>query len=87
MEGYVSDNVQISGAVSCEARISGFVNTSSGGGSPPYNGAYEVTPKVHDDIVLYTRNKQMAENVLVRKIPQHEVTNISGGQTLIIGGD
>lgn len=87
MNGFITGEIRISGTVSSKGEISGFVTTSSGGGSPPYTGIYEVIPKVEGDIILYTRNKQMTENVLVRKIPQHEVTNISGGKTLIIGGD
>lgn len=87
MDGLISNKAQISGTVSAKARISGFINTSSGGEAPTYNGAYEVDAKVRDDTILYTRNKLMTENVLVRKISQHEVANTSGGQTLIIGGD
>lgn len=87
MDGIITSEVQISGTVSSKGKICGFVTASSGGGSPPYTGEYDVTPKVQNDIVLYTRNKLMTENVLVRKIPQHEVTNVSGGKTLIIGGD
>ena len=87
MNGIITSEVKISGTVSSKGKICGFVTASSGGGSPPYTGEYDVTPQVQSDIVLYTRNKQMAENVLVRKIPQHEVSNISGGKTLIIGGD
>ena len=87
MDGIITSEIEISGTVSSKGKISGFVTASSGGGSPPYTGEYDVTPQVQSDIVLYTRNKQMTENVLVRKIPQHEVSNVSGGKTLIIGGD
>ncbi|MGN0684086.1 MAG: hypothetical protein ACI4JY_10465 [Oscillospiraceae bacterium] len=87
MDGIITSEIEISGTVSSKGKICGFVTTSSGGVSPPYTGEYEVTPNVRNDIVLYTRNKLMTENVLVRKISQHEVTNPSGGETLIIGGD
>lgn len=87
MDGIITSEIKVSGTVSSNGKICGFVATSSGGGSPPYTGEYDVTPQVQSDIVLYTRNKQMTENVLVRKIPQHEVSNVSGGKTLIIGGD
>ena len=87
MDGIITSEIQISGTVSSKGKICGFVTTSSGGGSPPYTGEYDVTPQVQSDIVLYTRNKQMTENVLVRKIPQHEVSNVSAGKTLIIGGE
>lgn len=87
MDGIITSEIRIRGTVSSKGKICGFVTASSGGGSPPYTGEYDVTPQVQSDIVLYTRNKQMTENLLVRKIPLHEVTNISGGKTLIIGGD
>lgn len=87
MDGIITSEIHINGTVSSKGKISGLVATSSGGGSPPYTGEYDITPQVQSDIVLYTRNKQMTENVLVRKIPQHEVSNVSGGKTLIIGGD
>lgn len=87
MDGIITSEINISGMVSSKGKIFGFVTASSGGGSPPYTGEYDVTPNVRSDIVLYTRNKLMTENVLVRKIPQHEVSNVSGGKTLIIGGD
>ena len=87
MDGIITSEIRISGTVSSKGKISGLVATSSGGGSPPYKGEYDVTPQVQSDIVLYTRHKIMTENVLVRKIPQHEVSNVSGGKTLIIGGD
>lgn len=87
MDGIITSEIHISGTVSSKGKICGVVTASSGGGSPPYTGEYDVTPQVQSDIVLYARNKLMTENVLVRKIPQHEVSNVSGGKTLIIGGD
>lgn len=87
MDGIIKSEIEISGTISSKGKICGFVVTSSGGGSPPYTGEYDVTSQVQSDTVLYTRNKLMTENVLVRKIPQHEVSNVSGGKTLIIGGD
>ena len=87
MDCVITSEIHINGTVSSKGKIFGFVTASSGGGSPPYTGEYDVTPLIQSDIVLYTRNKQMTENVLVRKIPQHEVSNVSGGKTLIIGGD
>lgn len=56
-------------------------------GSDPYEGEYEVTPKVYEDTVLATKSKTMRDDVRVRKIPQYEVTNESGGMTLILGDE
>lgn len=50
-----------------------------------YRGEYEVTPKVYDEQSLPTSGKLMGKDVVVHKIPQFEVSNGSGGKTLIIG--
>lgn len=55
--------------------------------TPSYEGEYEVTPLVHNPVVLETEGLRMTEDVTVHKIPQYEVSNISGGKTLIIGND
>lgn len=53
--------------------------------APAYGGEYEVTPKVYDEQSLPTSGKLMGKDVVVHKIPQFEVSNGSGGKTLIIG--
>lgn len=53
--------------------------------APAYRGEYEVTPKVYDEQSLPTSGKLMGKDVVVHKIPQFEVSNGSGGKTLIIG--
>lgn len=50
----------------------------------PYTGDYEVIPKVVDQ-VLETKNLSMTDDVTVREIPIHEVSN-NFGTTIIIGG-
>lgn len=50
-----------------------------------YEGDYEVTPSTYSDKVMATQNMVMTKDVIVRKIPQFEVSNISDGKTLIIG--
>ena len=50
-----------------------------------YEGEYDITPSTYNDKVLATRNLVMTKDVTVRKIPQFEVSNTSGGKTLIIG--
>lgn len=52
---------------------------------PPYEGEYEVTPKVYENKTLQTKNHSMKDDILIRKIPQSEVSNLSNGTTLIIG--
>ena len=52
-----------------------------------YTGAYDVTPKMYCETQLSTKDKLMAKNVTIRKIPRYEVSNESGGNTLIIGDE
>ena len=53
--------------------------------APPYLGEYEVVPKVYAEQTLPTSGKLLGRDVFVHKIPQFEVSNNSGGKTLIIG--
>lgn len=53
--------------------------------APAYTGEYEVVPKVYTAQTLPTGGKLLGRDVLVHKIPQFEVSNGSGGKTLIIG--
>lgn len=57
------------------------------GDSKPYEGAYTVTPKIYEPVVLQTANRLLSQNVNVLKIPQYEVSNASGGLTLIMGDE
>ena len=52
---------------------------------PDYEGGYEVTPGT-EAIALATRDKSLREDLIVREIPYHTTTNLSGGYTAIIGG-
>ena len=52
-------------------------------GAKPYEGPYEVTPKV-DAQTLATADKVMLEDVTVNKIPYFAVGNTSGGETVYI---
>ena len=52
---------------------------------PTYTGEHEVTPKVYENKTLQTKNHSMKDDILIRKIPQSEVSNLSNGTTLIIG--
>lgn len=53
----------------------------------PYEGEYEVTPKVETETVLPTAQKLLARDVTVHKIPYYEVSNNSGGLTIYIASD
>lgn len=53
----------------------------------PYEGAYAVTSKAHEEQVLETKDKRMTGNLTVREIPYWETSNTSGGTTAYIGSE
>ena len=53
------------------------VRVAAGGGAP-YEGEYEVTPKAFEPVVLPTKNKLLADDVTVTKVPYYEVSNETG---------
>ena len=55
-----------------------------GGNVAEYKGSYEVTPSVNEQ-TLSTAKKVMREDVKIKEIPYAEVSNTSGGTTVIIG--
>lgn len=69
-----------------ELEVSFNVSVSAVGGIP-YTGEYRVTPKIYGPVVLETKDKSMADDVTVLKIPQFEVSNEAGGNTLIMGDE
>ena len=55
-------------------------------GGEPYEGPYDVTPKVTAQI-LPTAKKLMREDVSVRAIPYFDVSNPAGGNTIYIANE
>jgi hypothetical protein len=53
-------------------------------GGEEYDGAYEVTPKFVAQ-TLPTAEKLMTKDLTIEEIPYAEVSNNSGGKTVIIG--
>ena len=49
----------------------------------PYNGSYEVTPKVEAQ-TMPTAQKLMTQDVTIKAIPIYNVSNSSGGSTVYI---
>lgn len=62
----------------------GEIVTQGGDAFPWYEGDYEVEPDFVKQ-TLPTKNRSMAEDVLILEIPTHEVTN-DYGTTYIVGG-
>lgn len=48
-----------------------------------YDGAYEVTPQAHEEQILPTRNKRMADDLTVLRVPYFETSNIYGNTAYI----
>lgn len=55
-------------------------------GGEPYEGPYEVTPRVEAQ-TLPTAKKLMREDVSVRAIPYFDVSNPAGGNTIYIANE
>ena len=55
-------------------------------GGEPYEGPYDVTPKVTAQ-TLPTAKKLMREDVSVRAIPYFDVSNPAGGNTIYIANE
>ncbi len=64
-------------------KLTGVI-AQSGGSYPKYEGEYEVTPSMKNDITLETAKKVMTDNVTVKKIPRYDVSNEAGGTTIYI---
>ena len=78
--------INFNGKISQTAGLSGTVATTAQD-VPTYTGEYSATPKVEAETVLQTKGRKMIKDVTVRKIPQYEVSNQAGGETLIIGDE
>ncbi len=53
-------------------------------GGEPYDGEYEVIPRLTQQI-LETKDKLLEQDLVIEKIPITSVSNQSGGNTIIIG--
>lgn len=86
--GVITPSVKIVGSVASPGIISGEVCMAKPivvlDGQDAYEGEYIVTPKTEEQ-VLPTLAKYMTDDITVRKIPVHKVSNASGGTTVYIG--
>lgn len=55
-------------------------------GGEPYDGSYEVTPKVNAQ-EMQTEGKIMLHDVTIKSIPFYDVSNTSGGSTVYIADE
>ena len=84
LNGRVVANGSLSGRIHGTAFISGAIQAGISD-VPKYAGETTIRPKVENETVLPTRDKIVKDDITVLKIPQFEVSNTSGGYTLIIG--
>lgn len=75
---YIDGTLSVIGGISGELGIPKSVDT------PPYEGEYEVTPRLTEQM-LETQNKRMLDDVTVHEIPVTRTSNPQGGQTVLIG--
>lgn len=77
LSGYISGGCTLHGTLSC-------------GSSPEierYNGDYEVIPNAFNAQTLPTANKLLTQDVVVKKVPYYETSNIQKGITVYIAGE
>lgn len=89
-EGLVSGVVNpgaegIDGEVSGVGVVSGTLILPDKAEHEIYDGEYEVTPKVREEVVLDTFGKLMKDDVTVKEVPNYQTSNDAGGITFYIG--
>lgn len=84
----ISGKRELTGSINRNETVSGNVNVGQvyTQNVDEYTGDYDVTPKAIAQ-VLETKQKLMTDDVRIRKIPFHEVSNPHGGTTITIGKD
>ena len=85
IKGSIASKKSIKGSITTNEKISGFVNVGGMIRQESYDGSYEVTPTIEQQI-LQTKNKTMIDDLTIKSIPYSEVTNTSNGITVTIGG-
>ena len=87
LTGKLKGSGTISGFLSATKGISGLLTIPSAVGVDIYDGSYEVTPKAWTEQTLPTKNKIMADDVTVFRIPYYETSNVHDGLTVFIAED
>lgn len=93
MEGNITLESQLSGIISVEGGLSGTLDMAAqlsglvdpGGSSfPPYEGDYDIVPKVDIDQTV-PANHRLTQDLLIERIPIFETHGPTGGITITIG--
>ena len=80
----IASKKSIKGSITTKEKISGFVNVGGMIQQESYDGSYEVTPTIGQQI-LQTKNKMMVNDLTIKSIPYSESDNSAGGITVTIG--
>ena len=80
----------LSSSSGLEAELNGTVTLEGSlgilTGNDSYNGPYVVSPRTDGEVVLDTANKTLVDDITVEMIRYIETSNLSGGNTVYIGG-
>lgn len=88
LSGRVSSGCTLSGTLSCEGGLSGKVSIPSNYERyERYDGNYEAVPNAFNTQTLPTANKLLTQDVIVKKVPYYETSNIQQGITVYIAGE
>lgn len=82
--GELNTNASLEGELSAKATLNAELTTAMP--LPYYNGEYKVVPDF-EGTTLQTKGKSMEKDVIVDPIHVSSTINISGGNTVYIGGD
>ena len=85
LQGTIKAKGVLSGNIASSGQLMGAVVIPTSVHSETYDGEYVITPKLSEDVILKTKAKVLRDDLTIRKIPQYEVSNESGGKTFIIG--
>ena len=80
----IASKKSLKGSITTKEKISGFVNVGGMIRQESYDGSYEVTPTIEQQI-LQTKNKTMVNDLTIKSIPYSESDNSAGGITVTIG--
>lgn len=85
ISGSLSTIGQISGSLTSAGNLIGLLTIPTYIDVDLYEGEYEVTPKFAS-VELATQNKTLVQDITVNAIPVSITENLSGGNTVYIGG-
>ena len=76
------------GTIGCREQLVGAVNISSvfSGYNEVYEGPYSVSPSMEPKTLL-TKDKLLADDIVVHPVPIFRVDNASGGTTVYIANE